>query len=113
MSDSSCVAMITDRQAPQGEAKADPIAATDIAVDNDRGYRGLVQAGAALKPVTEFVVHVDIWRTEVVNSLAQARLGMRAHFGCQTARIEQHEFGDLGPGRTHQRDEIAQGATCP
>jgi len=105
--------MTTDLQATQGKAETNPIAAPDVAVDDDRGDRGLMHASAAFKTLTKFVVHVDVWRAKVVNRLTQPRLGMRAHFGCQTARIEQHEFGDIGLGRTDQRDEIAQGATCP
>lgn len=105
--------MTTDLQTPQGQAQANPIAAPDVAVDDDRGDRGLMHAGAAFKSLTKFVVHVDVWRAQVVNRLTQPRFGMRAHFGRQTARIEQHEFGDIGLGRTDQRDEIAQGTTCP
>lgn len=100
--------MPTDLQASQRKAKADPIAALDIAVDDDRGDWSLVQPGTAWAAGTKIVMYVDVGCTQIVDRLAQACVGMCSHFGSQVTRIEQHEFGGVGFGRAYQSNEVTQ-----
>ena len=106
-------AMATDLQAPQRQAQADPIAACDVAMDDDGGNGRLMQPGAAFETITEIVVYVDIGSAQAVNRLTQTGLGVRAHFGSQFTRIKQYEFSGFGLGCAHQPNEVAQGATRP
>jgi len=48
-------------QLAQGNAKAYPVAATDVAVDDDGSDRAVVKACAVLQFCAKFIVNLDVW----------------------------------------------------
>jgi hypothetical protein len=48
-------------QLPQGNTKAYPVAATDVAVDDDSSDRGVVKACTVLQFRAKFFVDLDVW----------------------------------------------------
>ena len=75
-------------QLPQGDTKAYPVAATDIAVDDDRSDRGMKRAGAALQCSSKFLVDLDIRGAEFVERTRQARLRVSTHLRRQITWVE-------------------------
>lgn len=99
-------------QLPQSDAEANAIPAAEVAVDDDGGDRGLVAVGVVFQFSAECFVYFDVRRTQSVQRIDQAGLGMFAHLCGQLARIEQHVFSAVVAGGTHLANEVAQVAAA-
>ncbi|KLD64958.1 hypothetical protein Y882_05965 [Dyella japonica DSM 16301] len=104
----SLVATTPLLQLPQRDAEADAVAAADIAVDDDGGERGFVEAGFMVQFGATFLMYFDVWRTQLVQRIDQAGFRVLAYLGCEVARIEQYELRAVGTGRAHLADKVAQ-----
>lgn len=100
-------------QLPQRDAEADAVAAADIPVDDHRGDRSPVNAAAMFQFRAKNVVDFDIRRVQPIERIDQADLGMLARLPCQLTRIEQNEFGAIGPGGAHLIDQTRKIAAAP
>ena len=95
-------------QLPQGNTKAYPVTATDVAVDDDGGNGDMTRAGAAFPFRTKLLMDLNIWGAKSVEGASQIRFRMRVYLRSQVARIEQHEFGGAGLGGAHLNNKILQ-----
>ena len=95
-------------QLPQRDAQADAVTAADIAVDDDGGEWGFVEAGVVFQFGAAFLVDFDVGRRQLVECIDQASFRMLAHFRGEVARVEQYELRAVGAGSAHLADKVAQ-----
>lgn len=102
------VAPLSLLQLSQGDAEAHAVAAADIAVDDDGGERGFVEAGVVFQLGADGLMDLDVRRTQLIQRIDQASFGVLAYLRCQVARIKQYKLGVGGAGSAHLTDKMAQ-----
>lgn len=80
-------------QLPQRDTEADAVTAADVAVDDDGGERGFVEAGVVFQLGVKLFVNFDVRCAQLVEGIDEASFGVLAYLRCQVAWIEQHELG--------------------
>ena len=94
-------------QLAQSDAKAYPVTAADIAVDNHGGDAGMMRT-AVFQFRAKFLMDLDIRGRQFIERISQAGFWMRVCLRCQVARIEQNEFGGVELDGTHLSNKVPQ-----
>jgi hypothetical protein len=88
-------------QLSQGNAKAYPVAAGDVAADDDSSDRCVVEAWAVFQFCSKFFVNLDVRGVQVVECIGETSFGVRVHLLYQIAWAKQYEFSGVGFCRAH------------
>ena len=107
------VATLPLLQLSQGNAEAYAVTAADIAVDDDGGERGFVEARVVFQLGAHGLMDLDVRGTQLIQRIDQASLGVLAYLRCEVAWIKQHKLGVGGAGSAHLADKMAQIAASP